>query len=125
MFEVGTSRSVRAFHVMPGMAGPEGTLHSHDYRVEAIVRRAGLVDGMVCDLDVLDAALTDALATVAEEDLEKIRPDGVAAVTVEVFAEWVHGELAAPVGAAGGQHLTVRVWESDVAYGGYAAPCPG
>lgn len=120
-FEVGTAKSVHAFHIMPGMPGPEGTLHSHDYRIEVVVRRAQLADGMVCDLDVLDAALDKVVDTVADQDLEKIRPDGFDAVTVEVFALWVHGELAEPVRSGGGEHLTVRVWESEVAYGGYAA----
>lgn len=120
-FEVGTAKSVHAFHIMPGMPGPEGTLHSHDYRIEVVVRRAQLADGMVCDLDLLDAALDKVIQTVADQDLEKIRPDGVDAVTVEVFALWIHGELAEPVRSAGGEHLTVRVWESEVAYGGYAA----
>lgn len=121
-FEVGTARSARAFHVMPGVAGPEGTLHPHDYRVEVVVRRPDLVEGMVCDLDVLDGALAKTLDVVSDQDLEMIRPDGADAVTVEVFAQWVHGSLAEPIAAAGGEHLTVRVWESDVAYGGYAAP---
>jgi len=109
VFEVGTARSVRAFHIMPGMPGPEGELHAHDYRIDIEVRRAELADGMVCDLDVLDAAL------------EKIRPTDADAVTVEVFARWVHDTLAEPVRSAGGEYLLVRVWENDVAYGGYAA----
>lgn len=121
VFEVGTARSVRAFHVMPGMPGPEGELHSHDYRIDIVVRRAELADGMVCDLDVLDAALEKLVDTVADEDLEKIRPADADAVTVEVFARWVHDTLAEPVRSAGGEHLLVRVWENDVAYGGYAA----
>jgi 6-pyruvoyl-tetrahydropterin synthase len=121
VFEVGTAKTVHAFHIMPGMPGPEGTLHAHDYRIEVVVRRAELADGMVCDLDLLDAALAKVVDTVADESLEKIRPDGVDAVTVEVFARWVHGVLAEPVLAAGGEHLTIRVWESEVAYGGYAA----
>jgi 6-pyruvoyl-tetrahydropterin synthase len=118
---VGTARSVRAFHIMPGMPGPEGTVHSHDYRIAVVVRRAELADGMVCDLDVLEDALGKVVAAVADENLEKIRPDDQEAVTVEVFAHWVHGELAEPVRSAGGEHLLIRVWESDVAYGGYAA----
>ena len=122
LFEVGTARSVHAFHVMPGMPGPEGTLHAHDYRIDIVVRRAELAGGMVCDLDVLEAALDDVVTAVADENLEKIRPDDEDAVTVEVFARWVHGQLAEPVRSAGGEHLTVRVWESEVAYGGYAAP---
>jgi hypothetical protein len=57
--EVGTIRPVRAFHVMPGVPGPEGKLHAHDYRVEVVVERPKLDNrAMVCDLDVLNAALT-------------------------------------------------------------------
>ena len=71
---------------------------------------------------MLDAELAGIVDTVADEDLEKIRPDHAEAVTVEVFARWVHDTLAGPIGKAGGEHLTVRVWESEVAYGGYGAP---
>ena len=121
MYEVGTAREVRALHVMPGMAGPEGQLHHHDYRIEVVVRRAELDDrGMVCDLDVLEAALTDAVAQVQDRDLEVIRPDDAEAVTVEVFARWVHTTLAAALN--GGSELQVRVYESPQAFEGYAAP---
>jgi 6-pyruvoyltetrahydropterin/6-carboxytetrahydropterin synthase len=51
-----------------------------------------------------------------------IRPASAEAVTVEVFARWLHGTLAGPVADAGGETLAVRVWESTVAFGGYAAP---
>ena len=58
--EVGLSRNVRAFHIMPGLPGPEGQLHDHDYRIEIVVDREQLDDrGMVCDLDILEAALTE------------------------------------------------------------------
>lgn len=120
--EVGLSRQVRAFHIMPGMPGPEGELHHHDYRVEVVVDRERLdARAMVCDLDVLEAALTDTLARVEGKDLEVIRPEGVEAVTVEVFARWVHQTLAEPVRVAGGEALAVRVWESPEAFGGYRA----
>ena len=90
-YQVGTSRGVRALHVMPGTEGPEGQLHAHDYRVE-------------------------------DRNLEEIRPPEAEAATVEVFARWVHGQLAEPVRVAGGERLTVRVFESDVAFGGFDAP---
>ena len=123
MYQVGTSTDVRALHVMPGVEGPEGELHAHDYRLEVLIERAELDDrGMVCDLDILDAALADAASVVRDVDLEVIRPDGAEAVTVEVFARWVHGALTDAVRVGGGEVLTVRVWESPVAYGGYAAP---
>jgi 6-pyruvoyl-tetrahydropterin synthase len=122
VFEVGAAVEVRAFHVMPGVAGPEGVLHSHDYRLEVVVRRAQLDDrGMVCDLDVVNGALADAAEVVRDVDLEIIRPAGEEAVTVEVFARWLHDTLAKPVRAAGGETLAVRVWETRDAFGGYAA----
>ena len=123
MYEVGTSIEVRALHVMPGVAGPEGELHAHDYRLEVVVGRADLGDrGMVCDLDVLDAALAEVAGRLRDADLEVIRPPDAEAVTVEVFARWLHGMLAGPVKEGGGEDLAVRVWESPVAFGAYRAP---
>lgn len=123
MYEVGTGRGVHAFHVMPGMEGPEGVLHAHDYRLEAVVERSEVdARGMVCDLDVLEAALAVAAGQVDGQDLERIRPADVPAVTVEVFARWLHATLAEPVRRDGGEFLAVRVWESPVAFAGYRAP---
>jgi 6-pyruvoyltetrahydropterin/6-carboxytetrahydropterin synthase len=123
MYEVGTAAAVRAYHVMPGMEGPEGELHAHDYRLEVVVRREALsAEGWVCDLDLLGAALTDVTTRLQEADLEVIRPAGAEAVTVEVFARWLHDTLSAPVAGAGGEWASVRVYESDVAFGGYAGP---
>jgi 6-pyruvoyltetrahydropterin/6-carboxytetrahydropterin synthase len=120
--EVGLSRSVRAFHIMPGLPGPEGELHDHDYRIEIVVDREQLDErGMVCDLDVLDEALTKLTSRVEDRNLEEIRPAEAEAVTVEVFARWVHDTLSPVVAAAGGETLAVRVWETPVAFGGYRA----
>ena len=78
---------------------------------------------MVCDLDVLDAALAHVADQIRDADLEKIRPAEAEAVTVEVFAQWLHGALAESVKVAGGETLAVpRWWESSVAFGGYRAP---
>jgi 6-pyruvoyl-tetrahydropterin synthase len=105
------------------MDGPEGELHAHDYRVDVVVEREELDErGMVCDLDVLEAALREAVARMEDRDLEEIRPPEAEAVTVEVFARWMHGQLAEPVRVAGGERLTVRVFESDVGFGGFDAP---
>jgi 6-pyruvoyltetrahydropterin/6-carboxytetrahydropterin synthase len=122
MYQVGTAIEVRAFHVMPGVEGPEGQLHAHDYKVEVLVGRADLDErGMVCDLDILDGALRRVGDTVRDANLDVIRPADAEAVTVEVFARWAHGALADDVRAGGGEDLTVRVWESPVAFGAYAA----
>lgn len=123
MYETGTIRTVRAFHVMPGVEGPEGERHAHDYRVEVVVGCAQLDErAMGIDLDVLNAALRKALCGVQEADLdERIRPAGAEAVTVEVFARWIFDQLAEAARGAGGQTLAVRVWESPTAFGGYHA----
>ena len=120
MYEAGTAAQVRSFHVMPGMPPPEGERHSHDYRLDVVVRRDKLDErGMVVDLDVLDGALRNAAARVDGADLETVVP--AAAVTVEVFARWLHGHLAAALGRLPGTTLAVRVWENSVAFGGYSS----
>lgn len=122
-FEVGTSADVRAFHVMPGMPLPEGELHAHEYRIDVLVERAALDEqGMVVDLDVLDAALRALIDPLRDADLEAIRPDWADAVTVEVFARQAHALLAERLAGTGGETLSVRVWESAVAFAGYRAP---
>jgi 6-pyruvoyl-tetrahydropterin synthase len=123
-YEVGLSRGVNAFHMMPGMPGPEGQLHDHDYRIEVVVDRERLDDrGMVCDLDVLEAAMTELTGRIEGRNLEEIRPASAEAVTVEVFARWVHDTLAPAVAKEGADTLAVRVWETPVAFGGYRAAC--
>jgi 6-pyruvoyltetrahydropterin/6-carboxytetrahydropterin synthase len=122
-YEVGLTESVRAFHIMPGAPGPEGQLHHHDYRIEVVASRERLDDrGMVCDLDVLGAAMTEIIGQVEGRNLEQICPADAGAVTVEVLAQWIHGRLAAAVGSAG-TTLAVRAWETAAAFGGYRAPC--
>lgn len=125
-YEVGLSSEVRAFHVMPGMPGPEGERHHHDYRIDVVVERRDLdARAMVCDLDLLEQALTDLVARIEDKDLEDvIQPDG-GAVTVEVFARWSHETLAAVVRQAGGETLGLRVWETPAAFGGYHAAVGG
>ncbi len=111
---------MRAFHVMPGMPPPEGERHAHDYRFDVVVRRDDLDErGMVVDLDLLDGALQDAAAQVDGVDLETVVP--AEAVTVEVFARWLHGQLSAALGPVPGATLAVRIWESPVAFGGYTS----
>lgn len=124
MYETGTARQVVAFHTMPGLPPPEGERHSHDYRLDVVVRRDDLDErGMVVDLDVLDGALGDAAAEVEGADLEGVVD--AEAVTVEVFARWVHDRLAAALGPLPGGTLAVRVWETREAFGGYTAALDG
>lgn len=121
-YEVGSSVMVRALHQMP-VEGPEGQLHAHDYRLDVVVGRGELDRrGMVCDLDVLRAALQEMADRIENKNLEAIRPSWAEAVTVEVLARWAHERLAPTIRATGGETLTVRVWESPVDFAAYAGP---
>ena len=121
-FEVGTSAALRALHRIPWLPPPEGDLHEHDYRVEVVVERESLDGrGMVCDLDVVEAALREAVAELDGKDLDSIRPPEAEAVTVEILARWFHARLREPIRVAGGEELAVRVWETATAFGGYRA----
>ena len=122
-FEVGAAAELRALHRIPWLPPPEGELHEHDYRVEVVVERAALDPrGMVCDLDVVEAALADAVGALEGKDLDAIRPPEAEAVTVEILARWFHQRLGGAIRAAGGEALAVRVWESPTAFGGYRGP---
>ncbi len=119
-FEVGASASLRALHRIPWLPPPEGDLHPHDYRVDVVVERSSLDErGMVCDLDVVEAALRDAVAELDGKDLDVIRPPEAEAVTVEILARWFHARIGDAIRLAGGEKLAVRVWESPTAFGGY------
>ena len=123
MYEVGLQQGFRAWHIMPGMEGPEGELHFHDYRLEVVITRPELDEqGMVCDLDLVDAALKATVAKVEDKNLEIIQPPEAQAVTVEVLSKWAHSDLAGALPGDGEQVLHVRVWESPLAFGGYSAP---
>ena len=123
VYEVGTAVEFAARHVMPGVEGPEGVLHEHDYRLEIVVSRDQLDDqGMVCDLDLLEAEATRIADRLRGQDLETIRPAEAEAVTVEVFAKWAHDTLASDLAGTGAEMLLIRVWESPAAFGGYRAP---
>ncbi len=121
MYQVGTAIEFDAQHVMPGVEGPEGQLHTHDYRLEVVVEREQLDDrGMVCDLDLLDAALGKIDGIVRGNNLDIIQPADADAVTVEVFARWANDFLADALRGTGAEKLSVRVFESASAFGGYS-----
>jgi 6-pyruvoyl-tetrahydropterin synthase len=123
-YEVGAVASLRAKHVMP-VEGPEGELHAHDYRVEVVAERARLDEsGMVVDLDVLRGEMARVLDPLRNADLTPLAHDDSGGVTVEVFARAVFDALGDPLAAEGAERLSVRVWESEREFAGYAADLP-
>ena len=121
MYETGTAVEVRALHCMPDLPPPEGELHAHDYRIEIVAHRHELdSQGMVVDLDLLNDALGQIADAVRDRILDEVI--GTAPVTVEVFASWVHGELARRLQHDADLGIRVRVFESPDQFGGYAGP---
>jgi 6-pyruvoyltetrahydropterin/6-carboxytetrahydropterin synthase len=117
MFEVGATARFRAFHSMPSQPPPENERHPHDYRVEVVAERERLDErGMVCDLDVVTTGLTDVTERVKDRDLADVC--GTDEVTVEVLAAWIHAQLVPPLKGDGAEFVSVRVWESEDAFGG-------
>jgi len=85
--------------MLPGMPPPAGRRHSHDHRLDVVVRRDGLdarVDG------------TD-LGTVAPAEV----------MTVEVIARWAQSRLTAALGRLPSASPAARVREPPVALGGF------
>ena len=82
--------------------------------------------GMVVDLDALEVALRGVADSVDGANLDEVvgAQTGADAVTAEVFARWVHDRLAQTLDPVGGATVSVRVWETPVAFGGYAADLP-
>jgi 6-pyruvoyltetrahydropterin/6-carboxytetrahydropterin synthase len=117
MFEVGGTVRFRAYHIMPLQPSPENERHPHDYRVEVVAERRRLDErGMVCDLDVVTAGLEDVTERARDRDLADVC--GAESVTVEVLAAWIHAQLAPPLKRDGAEFVSVRVWESEDAFGG-------
>ena len=122
-YEVGASRPLRAFHRLPWGREEEREPHLHDYTIDVVVARDGLDErGVVCDLDVLGAALDAVVARLQDRDLDEVLEPDARGVTVELLAHWLHGQLAEAVRLAGGEALAVRVWEAPDAFGGYRGP---
>lgn len=124
MYESGAVVTVRSFHTMPGLPPPEGERHAHDYRLEVVASRDNLDEhGMVVDIDLLDRALRTLTDRLDGADLDLIvAPDvGAVAVTVELFARWLHGKVDEAIAPSPGTTISVRVWESATAFGGYLA----
>jgi 6-pyruvoyltetrahydropterin/6-carboxytetrahydropterin synthase len=120
MFEVGATARFRAFHSMPMQPPPENERHAHDYRVEVVAERESLDErGMVCDLDVVTGCLAEAVGRLRDRDLAEVC--GTPTVTVEVLAAWIHSQLGSPLKNDGAELLSVRVWESEYAFGGIRA----
>jgi 6-pyruvoyltetrahydropterin/6-carboxytetrahydropterin synthase len=118
MFEIGVARTFHALHQLESEAESAAHEHSHDYRVEVVVRGDHLAEnGMLLDLDALGGAVSDCLTELDSADLDALPAFSGENTTVEMVAEhiWEHvRELLAPPPGLGG--LRVTVYESADAW---------
>lgn len=118
MFEVGVVVEFEALHHLVGDFGPASQPHGHTYRVEASVAGAALQeDGTLLDITLLQQALARVVDDLQQRDLNTL-PGMEPNTTAEIVARYIWRGVAPALPPA---TLSVRVWESAVAYASYSA----
>lgn len=116
MYRVSVRRDLIAqHHLTVPNPGPEGELHSHAFTVEVELSGPELDEyGYLVDIDDVKAALDATLSRYRDETMNELVEFSGQNPSVERFVE--AASLDAP------QHVSVRVWEDDVASATYETP---
>jgi 6-pyruvoyltetrahydropterin/6-carboxytetrahydropterin synthase len=102
--------------------GPEGDLHSHQFRIELELAGEALNEyDYLVDIDEVNAALDAIESRYADETLNDLPEFEGYNPSVERFARVVHERVCAEVSTDGVDRLTVTMWEDDVANAAYSA----
>ncbi len=101
-------------------AGPESSLHSHDYKIEVQLEGKSLNElGYLTDIDVIKENLETILGKYRDRTLndapefEQLNP------SVEHFARIVCEELGKRIAAPSVEAITVRLWEDESAWAAF------
>lgn len=101
-----------AHHALTSYRGAREEPHSHRWQVAVRVGTAALNrDGYALDFHDVHRALREAVAPLADSDLNLHPEIGRPSPTAERLAEVVAGWLSPRLAALGGELLTVSVWE--------------
>ncbi len=120
MYEVGVTGQFEAAHHLIGDFGPATRTHGHTYRVEVSLHGADLRDdGTLLDIVPLQQGLERVLGGLDYQDLSNLEAFAGRNTTAEMVARHIYDQLAPLIAGQGIARLSVRVWESPVAYGGY------
>jgi 6-pyruvoyltetrahydropterin/6-carboxytetrahydropterin synthase len=122
MFEVGVARTFHALHQLEDDSASHE--HSHDYRVEVVLRGDGLDENsMLLDLDALGAAVSGSLTELDAADLDVLPAFAGRNTTVEIVAEYVWSDVRTRLtpGAALAS-LRVTLYESADAWASVDRP---
>ena len=124
MYEIGAASTFHALHQLEEASDSAGHEHSHDYRVEVVVRGDRLSEnGMLLDLDLLRDALATCLGELDAADLDGLPIFSEGSTTVEAVAEHVWTHVAGLVtDAASLRSLRVTVYEAADAWASVDRP---
>jgi 6-pyruvoyltetrahydropterin/6-carboxytetrahydropterin synthase len=120
-FEVGVLTDFVAQHyLVGGDFGPEGSLHSHHYRVELIVA-GGSLDGhgFLADIVRLREELGRAVDRYRDRTLNDLPDFEGLNPGVEVVARAMAQSLARALAGESLEALTLKLWENDTAWASY------
>lgn len=117
MFAIGVVAQFEAAHRLRGDFGPAIRLHGHTYRVEVEVAGPQLnEDGTLFDLGLLRAWVDEAVGELNYQNLDDLPAFAQRNSTAEEVARFLRETLAPRLHGQGLRMLTVRVWESPLAY---------
>jgi 6-pyruvoyltetrahydropterin/6-carboxytetrahydropterin synthase len=124
MFEVGVARTFHALHQLEDDSATASHEHSHDYRVEVVVRGDGLDENsMLLDLDALGAAVSGSLTELDAADLDVLPAFAGRNTTVEIVAEYVWSDVRTRLApGAALASLRVTLYESADAWASVDRP---
>ncbi len=120
-FEVGVLADFVAQHYLAGRDfGPEGSLHSHHYRVELVVSGAELDQhGFLVDIVPLRAELDELLGRYRDRTLNDLPEFAGLNPGVEVVARAMAVSLDRALAGETLRTLTLKLWENDTAWASY------
>jgi len=124
MVEVGVARTFHALHQLEDDSATASHEHSHDYRVEVVVRGDGLDENsMLLDLDALGAAVSGSLTELDAADLDVLPAFAGRNTTVEIVAEYVWSDVRTRLApGAALASLRVTLYESADAWASVDRP---
>lgn len=117
-YRVGVNRSLVARHyLVGGDFGPEGELHSHEYRIEVVVEGDGLDrQGFLVDITKLKDELGRLVDYFENRTLNELPEFRGVNPGCEAFARVMAESLRASLGPGLVMALTVKIWENEEAW---------
>ena len=128
MYNLAIQRDFVAQHyLIGGDWGPENELHSHHYRLEALLEGYTLDEhGYLVDIVHFEALLDELVARYRDHTLNDLPEFEGLNPSIEHFCRIVALRLAEGLRAPNICAITIRIWENHIAWASYRheLPCP-